>query len=271
MDFEPIEVNATSYPVVVVETGLRNSYARLQEDHVLIKVPRRLSQREKERVAADLYRRIRGRMLRGPIERLLPQRRKLAFRSGQAVALLGGTIRIGSAPALRSGMVQARLEGDSLTVFADDGLAASRFSRTVRLALTRHALPRIEEMVERINLEHFRSGIGRVSLRENSSNWGSCTRGRNNISINFKLLFMPAPILEYVIVHELAHTKIRAHSPRFWELVGRILPDYGERRRWLRENGALQGVPAAPQPDVAKPVGDQPNSPASPLAASASA
>ena len=50
---------------------------------------------------------------------------------------------------------------------------------------------------------------------------------------------MPPAILDYVVVHELAHRIEMNHSPRFWAQVERILPDYRERRRWLKENGGL--------------------------------
>ena len=48
---------------------------------------------------------------------------------------------------------------------------------------------------------------------------------------------MPPEILDYVVVHELAHRKQMNHSPAFWAEVERILPDWRERRRWLREKG----------------------------------
>jgi predicted metal-dependent hydrolase len=48
---------------------------------------------------------------------------------------------------------------------------------------------------------------------------------------------MPEDILDYVIVHELAHTKYRSHGPRFWALVEKVMPDHREKRRWLGKNG----------------------------------
>jgi predicted metal-dependent hydrolase len=54
--------------------------------------------------------------------------------------------------------------------------------------------------------------------------------------LNSRLLFMPEQCLEYVIVHELAHTKVPKHTDEFWRIVGGIMPDYKERIRLLREN-----------------------------------
>ena len=50
---------------------------------------------------------------------------------------------------------------------------------------------------------------------------------------------MPPEILDYVVVHELAHRKEMNHSARFWAIVESVLPDYKERRQWLKENGTM--------------------------------
>ena len=76
----------------------------------------------------------------------------------------------------------------------------------------------------------------RISIREQKTRWGSCS-GQGNLNFNWKLILMPPEILDYVVVHELAHRKQMNHSKLFWAEVERILPDYERRRRWLKENG----------------------------------
>ena len=78
----------------------------------------------------------------------------------------------------------------------------------------------------------------RLSIRGQKTRWGSCS-SRGTLSFNWKLMLAPPEILDYVIVHELCHLTHMNHSPAFWALVASVLPDYRERRRWLRENGAL--------------------------------
>ena len=77
---------------------------------------------------------------------------------------------------------------------------------------------------------------GRISIRAQKTRWGSCS-SRGNLNFNWKLILMPPEILDYVVVHELAHRKQMNHSKLFWAEVERILPDYERRRRWLKENG----------------------------------
>ena len=77
---------------------------------------------------------------------------------------------------------------------------------------------------------------GGISIRDQKTRWGSCS-GRGNLNFNWKLVLMPPEVLDYVVVHELAHRKQMNHSPLFWAEVGRVLPDYESRRRWLKEHG----------------------------------
>lgn len=77
---------------------------------------------------------------------------------------------------------------------------------------------------------------GRITVKETKTRWGSCST-KGNLNFHWKLVLMPPEILDYVVVHELAHRKEMNHSERFWRIVGSVLPDYKERRKWLRENG----------------------------------
>ncbi len=70
--------------------------------------------------------------------------------------------------------------------------------------------------------------------------WGSCS-ARGTISLNWRLMAAPKPIYEYVVVHELCHLVERNHGPKFWRLVGTLLPDYRERRAWLKKHGVALG------------------------------
>ncbi len=66
--------------------------------------------------------------------------------------------------------------------------------------------------------------------------WGSCSF-KNSLSFSFRLGMAPLSVVEYVVVHELAHTLVKNHSKEFWRVVEKVLPDYIIRRRWLRDYG----------------------------------
>ena len=77
---------------------------------------------------------------------------------------------------------------------------------------------------------------GRVTIRMQKSRWGSCS-AKGNLNFNCLLMRTPVEIIDYVVVHELCHLKELNHSPRFWAEVEKVLPDYKERRKWLRVHG----------------------------------
>lgn len=74
---------------------------------------------------------------------------------------------------------------------------------------------------------------GLVTLREQKTRWGSCS-SKGNLNFNWKLILMPIEILDYVVVHELAHRVEMNHSERFWKVVESVMPDYKERRKILK-------------------------------------
>ena len=78
--------------------------------------------------------------------------------------------------------------------------------------------------------------FGRITVRCQSSRWGSCST-KGNLNFNCLLMLAPLSVLDSVVVHELCHLKEMNHSDRFYREVYRVMPDYRERHSWLKENG----------------------------------
>lgn len=75
----------------------------------------------------------------------------------------------------------------------------------------------------------------RIEVRNQRTRWGSCS-SNGTLSLNWRLVLGPPDVLEYVVVHELAHLREPNHSDAFWAIVEGQLPDYQERKAWLRQN-----------------------------------
>ncbi|MFW5888439.1 MAG: M48 family metallopeptidase [Patescibacteria group bacterium] len=73
----------------------------------------------------------------------------------------------------------------------------------------------------------------KVYVKDQKSRWGSCSSNRN-LNFSYKIIFLPEHLADYIVVHELCHLKELNHSPRFWELVERSIPDHRQRRKELR-------------------------------------
>lgn len=76
---------------------------------------------------------------------------------------------------------------------------------------------------------------GRVSIRNQRTCWGSCS-SNNNLNFNYKILFLPEHLQDYLIVHELCHLKEFNHSKNFWMLVEKTLPEYKDHKKELRNH-----------------------------------
>lgn len=76
----------------------------------------------------------------------------------------------------------------------------------------------------------------KVVIKNQEKRWGSCTKD-NQLLFNWKCIMAPSPVLDYIVVHEMSHMVYMNHSKDFWNLIKRVLPDYEQRKNWLRDNG----------------------------------
>lgn len=80
-----------------------------------------------------------------------------------------------------------------------------------------------------------------VEVRELGHRWASCS-STGKLAFNWKCIMAPQTIIDYIVVHELCHIHHRDHTEKFWNEVDKVLPEYGERKEWLRLNGASLDV-----------------------------
>ena len=98
----------------------------------------------------------------------------------------------------------------------------------------------LRELPPRVRFWAGKLGVtyGRITIRNQRGRWGSCS-GEGNLNFNCLLMLAPPEVVDYVIVHELAHRKQMNHSPLFWAEVEAVLPDYRERKKWLKDQGKI--------------------------------
>jgi predicted metal-dependent hydrolase len=83
--------------------------------------------------------------------------------------------------------------------------------------------------------------VNKVAVKDQKSKWGSCS-SKKNINLNWRLIFLPKELIEYVIYHELMHLYEPNHSQRFWELVARHVPNYNKLDKQLNDYKWVIGV-----------------------------
>ncbi|MGE5280207.1 MAG: M48 family metallopeptidase [Deltaproteobacteria bacterium] len=73
----------------------------------------------------------------------------------------------------------------------------------------------------------------KVRIRDTRSRWGSCSH-RDVINFSWRMMALPSGVIDYIVVHELAHIREKNHGPAFWRLVASFVPDHKTHRAWLR-------------------------------------
>lgn len=150
---------------------------------------------------------------------------------GALLPLEGRLVRLEPAPAARR-MV---LLEDRLLVPGAPGQAGARVAAFLKVM----ARERLAQAADHYAAEIGRS-VGRISLRDTRSRWGSCTAA-GALMFSWRLIMAPPGVLRYVAAHEVAHLAEMNHGPGFWALLGRLYPGWQAERAWLRQHGsALQ-------------------------------
>ncbi len=96
---------------------------------------------------------------------------------------------------------------------------------------TRYILPRTKQLAKKMKIK-----FNHITLRQQKTRWGSCSN-QGNLNFNWRLVHYPTKIIDYVIIHELAHRRHMNHSTLFWDLVKKYDPEYLKHRGWLKRNG----------------------------------
>jgi predicted metal-dependent hydrolase len=187
---------------------------------VEVVLPRRAPERHAAEAVAELAPWIDRR------RRAVARARAEVGREPGTVPYLGSVLRVVPEP----GRTRVHRRGDALVVPASD--ARDALERWYRRAAR-------QEIASRLDVATARAGTHYTGLtiRGQRTRWASCSSS-GAMSFNWRLLLAPAPVLDYVVEHEVCHLEVMDHSPRFWRLLATRVPDFREHSAWLRRYGA---------------------------------
>ena len=158
-------------------------------------------------------------------ERRTPPR---SWRDGETIMLLGAPLRL----TLHSSPRAPEMDQGRLLVGCGAPHETALVETAVRRWLREQALACFGERVANY-VPSLQVQVPEIRLSNARSRWGSC-HPAGHIHLNWRLIQLPLPLVDYVVVHELAHLKELNHSSRFWRLVAQVIPDHAERRAEIR-------------------------------------
>ncbi|GGJ79558.1 M48 family metallopeptidase [Deinococcus aquiradiocola] len=190
--------------------------------------------------------------LLGHLATFARQRVRTPLTDGQSLPLLDGTLTLRLTPGTRA----ARREGTDLHVHPQH--LTAQIEAWYRQAALAHFTPLVHTLdrhLRDVAPQRRVTPLGAVRLTRAGSRWGSCT-SRGDIRLHWRLMFAPSRVAHYVAAHEVAHLAQMDHSPRYWATLARLMPDYAEPKRWLREHGETLTLWDDPAPDDPAPTAD---------------
>ena len=233
-----IRIDDTDVPVKIITEKRRSIRAYMGKETVIMRFPDHLT-------VADRVKH--QQRLEGWLHKQYAKREGLFQRYQAADYQNGDTLRVGQRQyelqiTTASRKTSAgKIEEGVLKLKLSDQLNDQQRSEVLRKLLSRLVaadyLPYITHRVHELNERYFQRPIKAVRLKYNHTNWGSCS-STGNINLSTRLLFAPSDVIDYVIIHELAHLIELNHSARFWAQVERAMPNYKEKEDWLNEFGA---------------------------------
>lgn len=136
------------------------------------------------------------------------------------------------------------VEEDIIQVEISESQSKENLPQKIKDALLYWYLEKgVEVITEKVNYFAQEMGVNyqKINLKKVSSIWGSCSPS-NCLSFNRKLVMAPHEVVDYVVIHEVAHMTHRNHGSRFWALVSRFDPYYKSHRKWLKLNHHLLAI-----------------------------
>lgn len=161
----------------------------------------------------------------------------MKFKSGQEITVFGKKYQLCVEPN-DNRKLGVKISGTKLVVNPSRNqqqIVANELDRFLKSTAQRYLVPRVTQLAQKMSVK-----FNRVTLRQQKTRWGSCS-SKQNLNFNWRLVHFPPQVIDYVIIHELAHLKEMNHSRAFWQLVKTYDPAYPQHEGWLKRHGIKLG------------------------------
>jgi len=237
---EKIKINNQTLEYTIIRSNRKTLGLEIRpEKGLLIRAPKRISQQKIQEVIIKKSSWIIKKL--EEVKEIKPEPKPLEFITGEEILYLGEYYKIKIKEEKNCLRPKVLFKFDCFLIIVDYNIKNEERRQIIRNALVvwykNHAGLVINK---RINIFKDRIGVepALVRIKKQRKRWGSCS-SMGNINFNWKLIMAPMSVLDYLVVHELAHLVHPNHSKEYWNLVELIISDYQDRQDWLKINGNL--------------------------------
>lgn len=237
-DYSLIHFPSFSLHLEIVQESRRSARISLAKHKAILRLPILLSTSQKEKHLDWARNWLRKKFETDPklLNRYIPKN----YQTGQKIQLRNREFVLDVIEDVDRKTAMGSLELNTLNIHLPTGIDPFQKHKLCSTIISRLMssvfLPEIKRRVHEINQQYFNKEIKSVRLKLNVSNWGSCSSNKM-INLSSRLLLTPQFITDYIIVHELAHLVHMDHSPKFWAVVQKVMPEYEKAEQWLNKHG----------------------------------
>ncbi|KJS88267.1 MAG: hypothetical protein JM58_01535 [Peptococcaceae bacterium BICA1-8] len=162
------------------------------------------------------------------------------YRTGEVYLYLGRSYMLQTKVYQRA-KPYLKLTDNAIWVFIPENVPESNWAILVKEELSKWYKNQAQQVYQE-KLEHYSKIMGlkynQLRIKNQATRWGSCS-SKGNLNLNWRVIMAPEDVIDYLIIHELAHLKFMNHSQQFWQLVATFKPDYIKWKKWLKDNGRI--------------------------------
>ena len=223
--------NSTILYSVIRSKRRKTSQITVDENNVIVRAPNSKSLKEIQNIMQDKAQWVFRKQLE--FQKIKPSIRKISYTGGTTLPYLGKNCLLEIKKAQKNNSIKYKA-GKFLVLIkgtkASKKLVKKLYEDWLKVKAEKLFQSKIKKFSKKTQLVPKKLIIKNLKNR-----WGSASA--NGVNLNFHLLQAPSDIIDYIIIHELCHLKIKNHSFRYWNLVRKFVPKYEEKKAWLEKNG----------------------------------
>ncbi len=232
-----LRISDKDVPVLIHYESRRSARVSIGKKGIIIRIPRYISNVEKSSYIENFKLWAQKKLLQRP--ELLAEEKK-DYYSGKIIAIREKSFVL-ELKFTDANSSRARLKENIITLHLSTRCSEEQIEKAIPQLISKCVAKEfhlwLQQRLHELNTQHFPQRMFKtLSLKYTNSRWGSCSSS-GNISISTRLLLAPDYVVDYVLIHELAHLLVQNHSRKFWNTVASAMPDFERSERWLKEYG----------------------------------